>query len=112
MFSFVTQYNHIKWKQSINQHGSDRFWDTSRYHPKLSDSIFLVKVTEGYGVQEGQTENFGFGCRMRKTALELLLSSQDRTHSDNRKNEENPGNNESAHFRHSEHQNSVIFQDI
>ena len=62
MFSFVTQYNHIKWKQSINQHGSDRFWDTSRYHPKLSDSIFQVKVIEGHGVQEGQTENFGFGC--------------------------------------------------
>ena len=37
----ISQYN-----------GMDRIWDTSRYHPKLSVSIFKVKVIQGHKVKE------------------------------------------------------------
>ena len=37
----ISQYN-----------GMDRVWNTSKYHPKLSMSIFNVKVIQGHEVKE------------------------------------------------------------
>ena len=36
----------------------DRIWDTSRYHPKLSVSIFKVKVIQGHKVKERSNWKF------------------------------------------------------
>ena len=43
-------YGRIKWKQ-VNRN-VDRVWDTSKYDPILSVSIFKVKVIHGHGVKE------------------------------------------------------------
>ena len=35
----------------------DRVWDNSKYHSKLSVSIFKVKVIQGHEAKKGQTKN-------------------------------------------------------
>ena len=96
----------------------DRVWETSRYHPKLSMSIF--KVTRS---RKGQTKNFRFGwsdicfwvsfSRTQKLTLEHFLNGPNRKKSENRENTEIAGNSvKNSRFQPSKQQNSVIFQDI
>ena len=41
------------YEMEISQYNDmDRVWDTSKYHPKLSVSIFKVKVIQGHEVKE------------------------------------------------------------
>ena len=78
------------YEMEISQYNDmDRVWDTSKYHPKLSVSIFKVKAVQGHGIKKDQPENFGFGqcdtcfwvsfsSRTRKMTLEQFLNGRNR----------------------------------
>ena len=58
---------------------------------------------------------FGYVCRheSQKTTQEHLLNSPNRTNFENWENADIAGNSvKNGRFRHSKHQNSVIFQDM
>ena len=107
----ISQYNDM-----------DRVWDTSKYHPKLSVSIFKVKVIQSHEVKERSNWKFWFGqhytCfwvsfswRTRKMTLKDFLSRPNVKNFENRENAEIAGNSvNNGRFRPSKHQNSVIFK--
>ena len=96
-----------------------RVWDTSKYHPKLSLSIF--KVTRS---KKGQAKNFVFGRReacfkvtfsswLRKMTLKHFWNGPNRAKIENRENTEILVNTvKNGRFRTSKYQNLFICQDI
>ena len=78
----------------------DRVWDTSKYHPKPSVSIFKVKVTQGHEVKEWSNWKFwvstawymflgsGFSSGTRKMTVKHFLNGPNRTNFENRENTE------------------------
>ena len=78
----------------------DSVWDTSKYHPKLSLSIFKVNVIQGHEVNERSNRKFWvwaacymllghfFSSRTRKMTLEHFLNDPSQTNFENRENAE------------------------
>ena len=96
----------------ISQYNMDRVWDTSKYYPQLSLSIFKVKVTRS---TKGQTESlvradmFLDQCFVKNA--KIALNGPNRTKLESRKHTKIPRKCiKNGRFRPSKYQNSVIFK--
>ena len=99
---------------------TDRVWDTSKYHPKLSVITSRSRSFKVTRSRKGQTEIFGLGSvihvfgsffvKNAKMAIEHFLNGPSRTKFENQENTEIAGNGvKSGLFRSTKHQNSVNF---
>ena len=90
----------------------DRVWDTSKYYPQLSLSIFKVKVTRS---TKGQTESLVredmFLDQSFVKNAKIALNGPNRTKLESRKHTKIPRNCiTNGRFRPSKYQNSAIFK--
>ena len=114
-------WNFVATPLEISQYNDmDGVWDTSKYHPKLTVSIFKVKITRS---RKGQTENFGFGrrdtccwvsfsSRTQNMTPEHFWNGPNRTNFEIGKIQKPKETAWKWPFSTSKQQNSVIFQDI